>query len=79
MNNLYFLNIWGSIASFLTLICIYLTGDKNVKTWYISIITQCIWFYIGITTKQYYMPVAVILKQILNIRGLLKWKKDSLA
>ena len=73
MNNI-LIKYLGYIASFNTILSVYLTGNKHISIWYISIINQFIWGYIGYATKQHYLIVMAIGLQILNIRGLIKWK-----
>ena len=68
------IKILGYLASFITILSVYLTGNKNISIWYLSIFNQCIWAYIGWETKQYYLIYLAIGLQILNIRGLKKWK-----
>lgn len=65
----------GYIASFNTVLSVYLTGNKHISIWYISIVNQFIWGYIGYATGQPYLIWMAIGLQILNIRGLRKWSK----
>ena len=68
------IKILGYIASFNTILSVYLTGNKHISIWYISIVNQILWFVIGYSTKQYYLCFMALMLQILNIRGLRKWK-----
>lgn len=68
------IKILGYIASVNTVVSVYLTGNKHISIWWISIANQCIWGYIGYATGQYYLILMAICLQILNIRGLLKWR-----
>jgi hypothetical protein len=69
------IKVLGYIASVITIISVYKTGDKHICIWYLSMVNQCIWFFIGIVTQQYYLVFLAISLQLLNIRGLKKWKR----
>jgi nicotinamide riboside transporter PnuC len=69
------IKILGYIAITNTIITVYLTGDKNIIIWWLSILNQCIWAYIGWKTNQSYLIVMAVALQVLNIRGLVKWSK----
>jgi nicotinamide riboside transporter PnuC len=69
------IKVLGYIASIITIISVYKTGDKHICIWYFSMINQCIWGYIGWVTNQYYLVLLAVSLQLLNIRGLKKWKK----
>ena len=49
------IKLLGYIASFNTMLSVYLTGNKHISIWYISIVNQCLWFLIGYLTQQYYL------------------------
>ena len=65
----------GYFASINTILTVYLTGNKNIAIWYLSIFNQCIWGFIGWKTDQPYLIFMAICLQILNVRGLRKWLK----
>lgn len=67
------IQILGYIASFNTILTVWLTGNKSIWIWYLSMFNQCLWFVIGFYTKQYYICCMSIVIQILNIRGLRRW------
>jgi len=69
------IKLLGYIASIITIISVYKTGDKHICIWYLSMVNQCIWGYIGYATGQYYLILMAICLQILNIRGLRKWQR----
>ena len=68
------IKILGYIASIITVISVYKTGDKHICIWYLSMVNQCIWGFIGYVTGQDYLIYMAIGLQVLNIRGLRKWK-----
>jgi len=70
------IKLLGYIASIITIISVYKTGDKHICIWYLSIVNQCIWGFIGFMTGQYYLILMAVCLQILNIRGLRKWGKN---
>ena len=70
------IKLLGYIAAFITIISVYKTGDKHICIWYLSMINQCIWCFIGFATHQYYLVILAVSLQILNIRGLRKWRKE---
>ena len=71
------IKILGYIASIITILSVYFTGNKNIIFWYLSIINQFIWGFIGYKTHQPYLIFMMIGLQILNIRGLWKWSKNE--
>lgn len=72
------IKLLGYLASIITIISVYKTGDKHICIWYLSMFNQCLWFVIGYSTKQYYLCLMAVTLQVLNIRGLLKWRKGGL-
>ena len=71
------IKLLGYLASFITILSVYLTGNKNIIIWYLSMFNQCIWGFIGWKTNQPYLIWMAIGLQILNIRGLKKWLKKG--
>jgi hypothetical protein len=71
------MQLLGYIASANTVLTVWLTGNKSIAIWYLSIANQCIWGFIGYRTHQPYLIGMAICLQILNIRGLRKWRKNK--
>ena len=69
------IKLLGYLASIVTIVSVYKTGDKSICIWYLSMFNQCVWGYIGWATGQYYLILMAICLQILNIRGLRKWRR----
>ena len=71
------IKLLGYMASSITILTVWFTGNKNIIIWYLSIINQCIWGFIGYKTNQPYLIFMAVCLQILNIRGLRKWLMEK--
>lgn len=71
------INLLGYVATAITLFSVWVLASRSLSYWFLSGINQCLWCYIGIATKQYYIVLLAVCLQILNIRGYLKWRKDG--
>jgi hypothetical protein len=75
MNHDLLINILTLIATAITFPVLFMQGSKNRSAWGWAIVAQCIWFIIYLYTHIWVMLAVVLVKQILNIRALVKWRK----
>ena len=71
------IKVIGYIATANTIISVWATGHKDINIWLLSMVNQCLWFYVGYTTHQNYIIVMAIALQILNIRGYRMWRNNG--
>lgn len=64
------------ILSVLSLLSLWLLGNKNKLGFAVGVINQLLWIYYALLLKQYGLLVGVIAYTIVNIRNWVKWGKN---
>jgi nicotinamide riboside transporter PnuC len=67
------------IISIISVLVLWLTGNKSVWGMRLGLANQVLWFIYVIVTKQYGLLIGVIAFTIVYIRNLIKWEKEKKA
>ena len=71
------LTIIEVLVILLTVITLMQFSKKNIVAWLLSLLTNCLWMYIGIVRQVPVIIIATSVYTIFNIRGYLAWRKDE--
>ncbi len=65
------------IATALTIVSVYMMGDKNRWAFIIAVISNILWIIFSVITGQIPLLITNIVLLVMDIRGLIKWSKVS--
>ena len=75
MNN--YLNEFSYILSIISLVTLWLIGNKNKAGFILGLLNQVLWIWYALMLKQYGLLVGVIAYAAIYIRNLIKLNKDE--
>jgi hypothetical protein len=64
------------ILSIVSMVMLWMMGNKNKYAPFIGIIAQVLWIYYAISLKQYGLLVGTIGYLVIHIRNAVKWQKN---
>ncbi len=70
-------NILSYVLSALSLLSLWLVGNKNKLGFVVGLINQVLWVVYAVSLKQWGLLGGVVAYTFINIRNLVKWNKDS--
>lgn len=62
----------------LTIIVLIQFSKKSISAWLLSLLSNCLWLFIGITRGIPVIIIATLIYTVFNIRGYITWRKDEL-
>ena len=69
--------VMSYIISVISLLSLWLVGNKNKWGWIIGILNQGLWTVYAIKLQQWGLLIGVVAYTIVDIRNLLKWKDQT--
>lgn len=70
-------NAFSYVLSALSLISLWLMGDKSVWGVIVGLLTQILWIIYALMLEQYGLLIGVVAYTVIHVRNLLKWTKES--
>ena len=70
-------NTFSYILSALSLLSLWLMGNKNKLGIVVGLANQLLWVVYALMLKQYGLLIGVIAYTIIHIRNLVKWSKEK--
>ena len=70
-------NTFSFILSALSLLSLWLMGNKNKLGIVVGLANQLLWVVYAVMLKQYGLLIGVIAYTIIHIRNLVKWSKEK--
>ena len=70
-------NTFSFILSALSLLSLWLMGNKNKLGMVVGLANQLLWVVYAVMLKQYGLLIGVIAYTIIHIRNLAKWSKEK--
>ena len=70
-------NTFSFILSALSLLSLWLMGNKNKLGIVVGLANQLLWVVYAVMLKQYGLLIGVIAYMIIHIRNLAKWSKEK--
>jgi nicotinamide riboside transporter PnuC len=65
------------IAMSLSLLAVYLLGNRNKLGFVSFIISNAIWVYVGYLTGSYAIAIGNFIFLLMNLRGWIRWKREA--
>lgn len=72
-----YINEFSYVLSIVSLISLWLIGNKNKYGFVVAILNQGLWTWYAIMLKQYGLLLGVVAYTIIHVRNLIKWSKDK--
>lgn len=70
-------NAFSYVLSALSLISLWLMGNKSVWGIIVGLLTQILWIIYALLLEQYGLLIGVVAYTVIHVRNLLKWTKES--
>lgn len=70
-------NAFSYVLSALSLISLWLMGNKSVWGIIVGLLTQILWIIYALMLEQYGLLIGVVAYTVIHVRNLLKWTKES--
>jgi nicotinamide riboside transporter PnuC len=71
------ITIIGYTASFLIILNMWFAGSKKIICWWLAIVATALWGVAWWGCGKYWLLLPLFVKEILNIRGLIKWRRGG--
>jgi len=72
-----YINEFSYVLSIVSLISLWLIGNKNKYGFVVAILNQVLWVWYAVMLKQYGLLIGVVAYTIIHVRNLIKWSKDK--
>ena len=72
-----YINEFSYVLSIVSLISLWLIGNKNKYGFVVAILNQGLWTWYAIMLKHYGLFLGVVAYTIIHVRNLIKWSKDK--
>lgn len=70
-------NAFSYVLSALSLMSLWLMGNKSVWGIIVGLLTQILWIIYALMLEQYGLLIGVVAYTVIHVRNLLKWTKES--
>ena len=72
-----YINEFSYVLSIVSLISLWLIGNKNKYGFVVAILNQILWTWYAIMLKQYGLLIGVVAYTIIHVRNLIKCSKEK--